>query len=179
MTSELTITRNSEISRCVGATAGLLEIAANALLPHVPQGVANKSRFAEIGASVALRVGRYTLPGIVILIREETPTPGVDLSSIPLPDRRTDVTIVEHDELLPTWPGYAPGIVYADDSGRTTVQCAVCLRTATGSRPSAPIIHAGWHHEQDTLPGERDSVPGYLPYKRCRDCRSARRHTSN
>lgn len=97
-------------------------------------------------------------------------------ADIPLPDRRTDVTIREQSRLWPNHPGYTTGVVHADESGRTTVQCAVCLRTATGSYPGAPIIHAGWNFTSDTAPGEDWPEPGHTPYRRCSDCRRQRLH---
>ena len=67
----------------------------------------------------------------------------MDLFTIPIPQKRCDVTVESHTQAYPTVPGCTSGIVEHIDDGRTTVQCAVCLRTATGQRVSDPIVHAG------------------------------------
>lgn len=87
----------------------------------------------------------------------------------PLPASQFGLTILEQDRLLPTLPGKAKNIVHVD--GRvTTVQCVVCLRTATGYKPAAVIMLGHWNHEPD------EGVPGHTPYKRCPDCRAAKAH---
>lgn len=94
----------------------------------------------------------------------------MNLAGIPLPDGGTDITIREHDRAYPTIPGKVSGIVYVD--GRvTTVQCAVCLRTATGHKPFWPIVNRRWNHAPDD---EGTRAP--TPYKRCPDCRAAGLH---
>lgn len=73
---------------------------------------------------------------------------------------------------LPTLPGKAPGIVESWDrtptsKPRATVQCAACHRTYTAELFWAVKAinfatdegHSGWHK-----------------YRRCDDCRTARRH---
>ena len=100
----------------------------------------------------------------------------MDLSTIPLPERRCEVTVMSHTQTYPTVPGCTSGIVEHVDGGRTTVQCAVRLRTATGQRVSDPIVHAGWNHagdDYDVLMGPRNPA---TPYKRCPDCQTARKH---
>lgn len=59
-------------------------------------------------------------------------------TDFPFPARRGQVIIREHGAVLPTVPGMATGIVddRSPDVG-VTVQCAVCLRTATGAAPTA------------------------------------------
>ena len=100
----------------------------------------------------------------------------MDLSTIPLPEGRTAVTVVSHTRVYPTVPGCVTGVVHVGETDpRTrqaphTVQCSVCLRTATGASAAAPIIHAGWNFTPDE--GER----GATDYRRCPDCRAARRH---
>lgn len=100
----------------------------------------------------------------------------MDLSTIPLPEGRTAVTVVSHMRAFPDAPGSAPGVVERGPDRRTTVQCAVCLRTATGATPAAPIIHAGWNHTSDDYDALRGPKSPPTPYKRCPDCRAAHRH---
>lgn len=100
----------------------------------------------------------------------------MDLSTIPLPESSCDVTVVSHMRAYPTAPGCAAGIVEHVDRGRTTVQCAVCLRTATGRRVADPVVHAGWNHTSDDYDALRGPLSQPTPYKRCPDCRAARRH---
>lgn len=59
------------VERCAGATESLVELAANALLPHVPPGVTDRPRYAETGARTATRSGFYTLPGIRVEISRD------------------------------------------------------------------------------------------------------------
>ena len=100
----------------------------------------------------------------------------MDLSTIPLPEGRTAVTVVSHMRAYPDAPGRVSGVVHVGEANpRTrqaphTVQCSVCLRTATGASAAAPIIHAAWNFTPDD--GER----GATDYRRCPDCRAARRH---
>ena len=100
----------------------------------------------------------------------------MDLSTIPLPEKSWDVTVVSHLRAYPDAPGCVSGVVHVGETDpRTrqaphTVQCSVCLRTATGASAAAPIIHAGWNFTPDE--GER----GATDYRRCPDCRAARRH---
>lgn len=99
------------------------------------------------------------------------------LAAIPLPEKRCEVTIRSHTQAYPTAPGCVSGIVeHVARGGRTTVQCAVCLRTATGHRVADPIIHAGWNHTSDDYDTLRGPLSQPTPYKRCPDCRAARRH---
>lgn len=78
------------------------------------------------------------------------------------------LTIRSHEAPLPTLPGKVEGIV--GTWGRvTTVQCAACLRTATGSTP-AQVVRT-WNH----APSEGESREP-TPYKRCPDCRAAGLH---
>ena len=100
----------------------------------------------------------------------------MDLSTIPLPEGRTAVTVMSHMRAYPDAPGRVSGVVHVGEANpRTrqaphTVQCSVCLRTATGASAAAPIIHAAWNFTPDD--GER----GATDYRRCPDCRAARRH---
>ncbi|MFC0673519.1 hypothetical protein [Brachybacterium hainanense] len=99
----------------------------------------------------------------------------MDLSTIPVPEKTCTVTVVSHTQAYPTVPGCTSGIVEYSE-GRATVQCAVCLRTATGRRVHDPIVHAHWDHagdDYDVLTGPRNP---HTPYKRCPDCKAARRH---
>lgn len=91
--------------------------------------------------------------------------------------KRTALTVVGQERLLPTVSGMAPGVVHTEDGGRgLTVQCSVCLRTATGPTPGDVIVIGGWHFENDTEPGRRWPLPGHATYRRCPDCRAARQH---
>lgn len=98
-------------------------------------------------------------------------------SEFPVPARRGQIIIGEHGALLPTVPGMVSGIVddQSPDAG-VTVQCAVCLRTATGRDPGSVVVIGGWHFENDTEPGQRWPLPGPTRHRRCPDCRRARRH---
>lgn len=100
----------------------------------------------------------------------------MDLSTVPLPERRGAVTVASHTRAYPTVPGCTSGIVEHVNGGRTTVQCAVCLRTATGHRVQAPIVHAGWNHTGDDYDPYWGPQNPPTPYKRCPDCRDARKH---
>ncbi|WP_152353287.1 hypothetical protein [Brachybacterium subflavum] len=97
------------------------------------------------------------------------------LARIPLPFKRFDLTVREHSEQFPVSPTWAPGIVHVEIDGhrlitRMTVQCSVCLRTATGRSATACVILGGWDFHPD--PGEL----GHTNHRRCPDCRSASRH---
>lgn len=105
----------------------------------------------------------------------------VDLASIPLPETPSKLTIVEHDRRYPTQAGLVEGIVHIDehapgarnhDPVRTTVQCAVCLRTATGKGAWWVIVVSRWNHGRSDDEMTRQPTP----YKRCPDCRAAGRH---
>ncbi|WP_140398420.1 hypothetical protein [Brachybacterium massiliense] len=93
----------------------------------------------------------------------------MDLSTIPMPESRAGLTITTHTEALPTAPSWATGIVHADRSGRTTAQCSVCLRTATGTA-FAVVLVGHWDFSPD--PDES----GHTAYRRCPECRAAHRH---
>lgn len=101
--------------------------------------------------------------------------PACDLATIRPPEKgrpasEPNVTIREHGHRHPTLPGKATDIVHVD--GRvTTVQCAACLRTATGRTPWWVIVANQWNH----APGDGESRTP-TPYKRCPDCRTAGRH---
>lgn len=72
--------------------------------------------------------------------------------------------------LLPTAPGKAPGIISAKrDAGGLllTIQCSACWTTVTGYG-----ILAVRAIDFSPDPG----VPGWLPYRRCAQCREARKH---
>lgn len=105
----------------------------------------------------------------------------MNLADIPLPEKQSGLTILEHDQAYPTMPGKAAGVVHMeqrDERGEhkrscpTTVQCAACLRTATGHTPWWVIVVSHWNHAND--PDGETRQP--TPYKRCPDCRAAARH---
>lgn len=56
---------------CTGEEARLIEVAASAIAPHVPAGVAGRGRYAELGALQALREGAYSLPGLRVEFTDE------------------------------------------------------------------------------------------------------------
>ena len=72
--------------------------------------------------------------------------------------------------LLPTAPGKAPGIIFAERDTRgllLTLQCSACWTTVTDYGLSA--VHA-----VDFSPDP--GVSGWLPYRRCVQCRETRKH---
>ena len=72
--------------------------------------------------------------------------------------------------LLPTAPGKAPGIISAKrDTGGLllTIQCSACWATVTGYG-----ILAVRAIDFSPDPG----ASGHLPYRRCEQCREARKH---
>ena len=72
--------------------------------------------------------------------------------------------------LLPTAQGKSPGIISAKrDTGGLllTIQCSSCWTTVTGYG-----ILAVRAIDFSADPG----VSGYLPYRRCQQCREARKH---
>lgn len=71
---------------------------------------------------------------------------------------------------LPTLEGYSTGIVAKGDDRSITGQCAVCLRTAEAHTPRDLVILGRWRFDPD--PGGN----GWVEYRRCPDCREARRH---
>lgn len=76
------------------------------------------------------------------------------------------VTWATPGALMPTVAGYSPGVVGIDGS-RTTTQCQVCHRTATGE--------TFWAVKAiNFAPDEGEA--GHLTYRRCQDCQAARRH---
>lgn len=78
-------------------------------------------------------------------------------------------------ELLPTLPGKAPGIVGMDFSttpATVTAQCAVCLRTYTDM---SVLALRQINHEGDLI-AEPFMYGPSTKYRRCSDCRSAKRH---
>lgn len=73
---------------------------------------------------------------------------------------------------LPTLPGKASGVVESwdatsDDRARITVQCSACYRTHTDV-----VFWAVKACNFAADPGET----GWHKYRRCDDCRNARRH---
>lgn len=85
--------------------------------------------------------------------------------------------IRDHDRLLPTRPGYPPGLITnkpgwrTGEPGEVTVQCAVCWRTITGPTPFSVIGgDDGWNFLSDRDGG----AP--TPYRRCPDCRGQHLH---
>lgn len=60
-----------EAEECAGETSRLVEVAASAIAPHVPAGVAGPGRYAELGARQALREGAYSLPGLRVEFTDE------------------------------------------------------------------------------------------------------------
>lgn len=88
-----------------------------------------------------------------------------------LPDRPSKVFVMEHDRHYPTMPGKATDVVHMDGR-QITVQCAVCLRTATGHTPWWVIVVHHWNH----APDKGTALGAATPYKRCPDCRDAKRH---
>jgi len=56
---------------CTGEEARLIEVAASAIAPHVPAGVAGRDRYAELRARQALREGAYNLPGLRVEFADE------------------------------------------------------------------------------------------------------------
>lgn len=69
--------------------------------------------------------------------------------------------------LLPDVPGCTSGVV-AQDGAVCTVQCAVCFGTVTGK-----AIFATGHI---TFAPDDGAPRQPLAYRRCRDCRAAKRH---
>ena len=108
---------------------------------------------------------------------EGLPDEQYDFASIPLPEKRSELTILEHDRRYPTPAGRAKDVLYAevDPHGRgvrCTVQCAVCLRTATGHSAWWVVVQKHWNH----APDENGATRQPTPYKRCPDCQAAERH---
>lgn len=60
-----------ETEVCTGDPDRLVDVAASAIAPHVPAGVAGPSTYAEVCARAALRDGACTLPGVRLEITEE------------------------------------------------------------------------------------------------------------
>ena len=85
----------------------------------------------------------------------------------------------DYDGPLPTLPGCTDGIIEQFPCGgrlMATVQCSACYRTVTDLLIVAVSeVNFGRGYE---IPGSggRWSEPGTLPYRRCRDCRTAGRH---
>lgn len=73
---------------------------------------------------------------------------------------------------LPTMEGKSPGVIW-HEKPNVTVQCAVCFKTATG-RTQAAVKHI-------MFDGDRNEYgqSAVLKYRRCRDCKAARRHLSD
>lgn len=71
LTVRRSTTDQETVERCAGTTDSVVELAANALLPHVPPGVTDRVRYAETGARTAARSGFYTLPGIRVEISRD------------------------------------------------------------------------------------------------------------
>ena len=99
----------------------------------------------------------------------------MNLATIPLPTDKLDVTITPQTRTLPNAPGWCTGVVHATKD-RVTVQCAVCLRTATARTFFITAAIAGWNHAHDKAPGQELPPRGALDYRRCPDCRTAHRH---
>lgn len=97
------------------------------------------------------------------------------LSRIPLPYLRGGITIREHDTVYPDAPGCTTGFVYRDE-GRCTVQCAVCLRTATARDPLTLVILGHWNFAPDN--DDEYHTYRHTTYRRCPDCRAKKRHPS-
>ena len=75
-----------------------------------------------------------------------------------------------HDGTLPTAPGKASGVIFAERDNQgllLTIQCSVCWTTVTDYGISA--VHA-----IDFSPDPGES--GALPYRRCAQCRETRKH---
>ena len=82
-------------------------------------------------------------------------------------------------ELLPTVAGKSPGVVWHAPP-LVTVQCAVCMRTATGKT----IFAVNWaNFAPDGAEGERHGLHERggppLSYRRCLECQAAKRHPNN
>lgn len=93
----------------------------------------------------------------------------MDLSTIPAPEGRAEMTVLSHTRAYPTAHTWAPGIVHAEPGGVMTAQCSVCFRTATGTAFGVVLL-GHWDFSPD--PGET----GHVKYRRCPDCRAASRH---
>ena len=79
------------------------------------------------------------------------------------------LTIEHYDHPLPG-SGDGPGVVEYTKGKSITVQCSVCLRTATARDPHKVVVIEAWNFAPDADKG------GYTLYRRCPDCRDARKH---
>ena len=79
------------------------------------------------------------------------------------------LTIEHYDHPLPS-SGGGPGVVEYTKGKSITVQCSVCLRTATARDPHKVVVIEAWNFEPDS--GEN----GHTLHRRCPDCRDARKH---
>lgn len=91
------------------------------------------------------------------------------LAGIPLPTPPDWVTVRSHERPYPDHPGMTTGVVHCEGR-RTTVQCSVCWRTATGATPWHVVVFAHWNFEPD------EGESGHTKHRRCPRCREARRH---
>ena len=117
-----------------------------------------------------------------MIVDEPLPLEGLpdeqrDFAGIPLPEKRSELTVLEHDRHYATPPGRATDVLHADHGpdGRgvkCTVQCAACLRTATGHSAWWVIVQNRWNH----TPDENGATRQPTKYKRCPDCQAAERH---
>lgn len=81
----------------------------------------------------------------------------------------SELTFESHDRILPTMEGKTVGVIWHKYPHATT-QCSVCFKTATG-RTQLAVKHIMFDGDEGVFGEDR-----ILKYRRCRDCRDARRH---